>query len=258
MRYAYLAGAAVGADNKNSRSIEIKMNIICFPHAGASSTAFFQMKKMMPPSINMHILEYPGRGKYFKKPLIHQFQKMIDFLVMEVQDFLKEPLAFLGHSMGALLSFETARQLRQLGMLIPAYLFISGRHSPQADYRSFRLSQLPDEEFSFILQKVYKGIPEQIHSDLGLMKIFLPILKADFSILENYQYVEQTPLPCEIIAVAGDRDHMVKEAQLNEWAQHTSSEFEKYIIPGDHFSIISEPTVYIQTILKQLFKGSMT
>lgn len=228
------------------------MNIICFPHAGANSTAFFAMKKMLPASFNLQVLEYPGHGKYFKMPLMKRFQSLVDFLVGEVQPFLQPPFVFLGHSMGALVSFEVARKLRELNRPMPDYLLVSGRYAPQKESNAVQLSRLPDDQFSYVLHQLYQGIPETIRTDENLMKVFIPILKADFAVLEDYQYVEKSPLSCKIIAIAGNQDRVVNEDQLNEWSKQTSSDFKKFIIPGDHFSIIADPAAYIQIITQQI------
>lgn len=228
------------------------MDLICFPHAGGSSAAFFQIKRLMPPEINLHLLEYPGHGKYFQKPLIYQFQPMLEYLLREVTSILQEPFTFYGHSMGALLSFEVVRRLYELKMPMPTHLFVSGRTSPQTEYKNPPLSHLADDDFLFVLQNVYKGIPTQISSEASLLKIFLPILKADFAILENYNYVEKLPLPLPIIAIAGDRDPVVNEEQLGGWSQHTSSTFKRVMIPGDHFSIITEPSHLVGQILSTI------
>jgi medium-chain acyl-[acyl-carrier-protein] hydrolase len=79
----------------------------------------------------------------------------------------------------------------------------------------------------------------------------LPILRADFEVCETYQYTEQTPLPCPIIAFGGWRDPAIRKGGLKEWREHTSANFTKKTFPGNHFFLHSAQTSLLK-FLNQL------
>jgi medium-chain acyl-[acyl-carrier-protein] hydrolase len=71
------------------------------------------------------------------------------------------------------------------------------------------------------------------------MSIFLPIIRADFSISETYRYIVGEALSCPITALGGLSDDTVEPIDLLEWKKQTSSSFEYNFLPGDHFFVRS-------------------
>ncbi len=67
------------------------------------------------------------------------------------------------------------------------------------------------------------------------MEIFLPILRADFKMMENYSYREESPLACAISAFGGLSDPKIDRGKIISWRIHTSREFSSYFFPGGHF-----------------------
>ena len=55
--------------------------------------------------------------------------------------YLRLPFAFYGHSMGAAITFELARSLREHGRPLPSALYVSGCRAPQ-----FRFNWTPPAE----------------------------------------------------------------------------------------------------------------
>lgn len=228
----------------------LPIRLICFPYGGGSSTLFFRWKNLLPKEIILESIEYSGHGKYFQKPLIYDFNSMIDHLRTELEGKMEFPFAFFGHSMGALLSFELTRRLQDYSLPLPKHLFVSGCRAPQISRGSSPISELSDEDFYLSIQKRFHSIPSEISQNPELLKIFLSILKADYAVMENYHYVVKPAIDCPITALSGDTDPVVSNEQLDDWRFHTSSRFNKISIPGDHFSIISDPKELIKEIVK--------
>ena len=77
-------------------------------------------------------------------------------------DFSDCPFAFLGHSMGAIVAYETARRLRAIGADQPVHLFLSARAAPHLQDESNPLRFLDDETFIDQLHQTYGAVPEAI------------------------------------------------------------------------------------------------
>lgn len=69
------------------------------------------------------------------------------------------------------------------------------------------------------------------------MNIFLPIIRADFELVETYEYAPGAPLSCSITGYGGLQDGDVPIESVHAWKQQTSSDFVARMFPGDHFFI---------------------
>jgi medium-chain acyl-[acyl-carrier-protein] hydrolase len=157
------------------------------------------------------------------------------------------PVVLFGHSMGALTAFELARELRRLGGPMPIRLIVSGRAAPHLPARRKPLYLLPDREFRTEL-KALGGTPAAVLDNDELMAAFLPTLRADFAAHETYEYAEEPPLDCPILAVAGAADTVASPDDVRAWERHTMAAFDARVLPGDHFFIQTERTLMLQLL----------
>jgi surfactin synthase thioesterase subunit len=177
----------------------------------------------------------PGRETRYSEPPIADFDQLADILVGELKQHLDIPYAVFGHSMGSLLAFECVRGLTRAGSPSPLWLFVSGRRAPDAAPDPDLLHTLPDSEFVDRLNRIYKGIPEELLNNPEVLEIFLPTLRADVSVVETHHFEELDPLECPISAFAGEADTSVTWQQLLAWKRQTRGHFAAHIFPGGHF-----------------------
>jgi len=85
-----------------------------------------------------------------------------------------------------------------------------------------------------------------------LMEMMLPILRADFSICDTYEYSQAAPLPCPISAFGGFQDADVPRQNLEAWRVQTSSSFTLRMLPGKHFFLHSNETLFLNMLAIQL------
>ncbi|BAZ11497.1 putative thioesterase [Calothrix sp. NIES-4071] len=119
--------------------------------------------------------------------------------------YLDKPFAFFGHSMGGLVSFELARLLRNEYRIHPAHLFISGRRAPQIPDTKPPIHDLPELAFKEELRHL-GGTPSSVLDNPELMQLLIPMLRADFAVLETYVYKHEQPLDCLITVFGGLQD----------------------------------------------------
>ena len=164
------------------------------------------------------------------------------------------PVVVYGHSMGAWLSFELARALRLRGAR-PAHLVLGARRAPHRPPRQPPLSHLPDELFIERMSARYGAIPDAIRREPEIMKLFLPALRADFQMLDRYEYIEEPPLDLPVTALHGSGDLIEDEGDVRAWSQHTTGPFSARVLPGGHFFLresVDEVTDLLNTILRPL------
>lgn len=226
---------------------QARMRLICFPYAGASAQIFRSWSQLLPDWIEGHAIELPGRGRRWSEPAYTNLQELVQAIAPAIQPYLDKPFAFFGHSMGAWISFELARLLHQTYSLTPEWLFISARRAPQLPTSKPPLHSLPDV---LLLQELHhlSGTPTEVLENQELLNLLLPILRADFTLLETYVYRNQPPLPCPIQVYGGQQDTEVTIPDLAAWQQQTSCDFNLKLLPGGHFFLHSAQTELVYSL----------
>lgn len=158
---------------------------------------------------------------------------MVEFCCNHIAGERHRRFALFGHSMGALLGFEVARNLAAKHGMRTAVLFVSGCSAPQIPRRR-RISGLPDPQFLAHIGTM-GATPQEVLDNREFVQMLLPTLRADFQIAETYDYIPGPPLSCPIWAYGGTLDRAVTADDLSAWADHTNRAFELVMIRGDHF-----------------------
>jgi medium-chain acyl-[acyl-carrier-protein] hydrolase len=222
------------------------MRLYCFPYAGGSIPVFRSWLSELPGTVEMVIVQLPGRGtRILEKPYENSSEavpELVDALMVDVD----RPYAFFGHSLGALLCFEAARNLQQVGS-IPRIIFASGRSAPQLPDPNEPIHRLPDTEFIRKLLE-FDGTPKEILENPDLLEIFLPVLRADFRMNETYQFQPGIKLDCDLTVYGGDQDKRVPLTHLHAWSVLTNRQFSVRIFPGNHFFLHSAQDSLLKTI----------
>ena len=231
---------------------ETKIRLFCFPYAGGGASAFNSWPKALPDHIEVCILQLPGREERLGEPLITSMSKLVDAITDEVRAYDDLPFAFLGHSMGAMVAYETARRMRSIATNQPMHIFLSARAAPNLQDTSNSLRFLEDVVFIDRLHQTYGAVPEVIRENAKLREVFLPILRADVELLETHVDFKSEPLECPITVLGGRDDPAITKTMLAGWQTRTSGKFKQYEFPGKHFYINAEREAVIETILSDL------
>jgi medium-chain acyl-[acyl-carrier-protein] hydrolase len=238
---------------------QASLRLFCFPYAGGSSLIFRTWADILPKNIEVFAIEYPGRGTQMKSVAFTRLEPLVNAIAQALTGqfapvllpYLDKPFAFFGHSMGGLICFEVARLLRNNYNKNPVHLFISGRSAPQILNRNPPIHALPEPEFLEEL-RLLNGTPVAVLENTELMQLLVPILRADFAVLETYEYVPAPPLECAIAVFGGLQDREVNIGELEAWQEQTTTSFELKMFSGDHFFLNSEKHLLLQSITQKL------
>jgi surfactin synthase thioesterase subunit len=232
-------------------SAETRLRLLCFPYAGAGASIYWGWAAALPAGIELCPIQLPGReGRWMEPPITH-FPSLIETLADVLQPLLTVPFAFFGHSMGAVISFELARQLRRSSGLSPVHLFLSAARAPHIPDPHPPIHQLGEAAFMNVLWRL-NAIPAQILQNAELMRLVLPCLRADLTLCETYRYRPEPPLPCPISTYGGQHDSKVAYAHLAAWRMHTQRAFTCRLFPGDHFFLMSARTSLLRVLADEL------
>lgn len=207
----------------------------------------------LPRDIDVRSLQLPGRDLRHREPGIHSMAALVEAVVTASQSLIAEvPCAFFGYSLGGLVAFETARLLRALSLPQPRRLIVAASispHRPQA--RSPLVHRMSNDELVVELRR-FKGTPEIVLQTPDLLELLLPVIRADFAVLETYQHEKQRPLEIPIAAFGGLADEEVSPEALADWSEHTSAGFQMRFLSGDHFFLKTAQTQLLELLAREL------
>ncbi|QWU16642.1 Surfactin synthase thioesterase subunit [Paenibacillus sophorae] len=217
------------------------MKLFCIPYAGGSATYYSRWRSYLSKEIKLIPLELSGRGARFGEPLYSSFQDAVDDLyecmIKRLDD--REPYAIFGHSMGALIAYELYLKLKENQKHLPIHIFFSGREAPHTNLfgsSKGHINHLPDNQFLEELKK-YNGLTEEFLNNSELIELFMPIIRADFFIVENYQYKpDREKLNCSITILNGSQDYITK-AGVQAWEKYTKCTCDVVNFEGSHFFV---------------------
>ena len=225
-----------------------KLRLLCFAHAGGSARVFHKWSELLPSTVEICALELPGRGRRLFETPFTDIDLLLPVLGPELLPFLDIPFACFGHSLGARVAFEVCRWLRETAQLTPQHLWAAAARAPHLPPDVPPIHGLPDADFIFKLRR-YSGTPEEVLNNPELMTLMLPALKADFSLLETYQYRPAPQLACPITCFWGKQDEVAIQADVAAWQQHTDM-FSLEAVPGNHF--FTHDPLFPQRLLPKL------
>lgn len=226
---------------------QASVRLFCFPYAGGSSVIFRSWSDSLPTTVEVCPIELPGRLTQMKSAPFTRLEPLVSAIGPVLLPYLDKPFAFFGHSMGGLVSFEVTRLLRREYGLSPVHLFVSARRAPQIPNPNPPIHALPEPEFLLELRRL-NGTPQAVLENTELMQLLIPILRADFAVLETYVYGPEPTLDCPITAFGGLQDQEVSRNEIQGWHAQTNSAFSLQMFKGDHFFLHSAQSLLLQSL----------
>jgi medium-chain acyl-[acyl-carrier-protein] hydrolase len=186
-----------------------------FPHAGGGTNV------VVPGAVAVRL---PGREARMAEAPFERMAPLVDALANAIEGYLDQPFAFFGHSMGAVVAFELARELRRRGRPLPSRLIASAARAPQFRRNHVPQPAPPDGQLLRELK-----IPAELE------RAVLPSLRADTALYRNYIYSEDAPFDFPIRAYGGLDDANIRREHLEGWREQTAGTFAVRTFRGGHF-----------------------
>lgn len=225
------------------------MRLLCFHCAGGSSSMF---KRWEIEGVDVIPLDLPGRGKQVNLLLVDDFTTAAKSLVYQVEKIINDgkPWGVIGHSMGALFAYEVTRYLTDRN---PLFRILSGVNPLQEYKGTVRLAREDDHT---LIQKMgaLGGIPDHLQNTPMFVKWFAPIIRADLSLVETFDFQKDlSPIPTYVIN--GDDDRIINKTKIDLWGQCMNNVVNITAIKGGHFEILNHPEKIRTIISKYVQEG---
>lgn len=220
------------------------LRLICFAHAGGTPSLFRDWPARLAGVATVVPALLPGRGVRLRETPYNSMPALVTAVADAIEEraLTHDDYAFFGHSMGALLAYETGCELRRRGLGEPAHLFVSASRAPQL-YGERQDHLLDDAELRNQLRSLggfgstgarTEGGAAEAVAD-GYWRRRLPALRADLAACETYRAPRRVPLSCPVTAVSAEADPIATESQVAAWEGTTSGPFTRIHLPGGHF-----------------------
>ncbi|MER6015678.1 thioesterase II family protein [Streptomyces bluensis] len=209
--------------------------LVCFPHAGASATAYLGLSRSLADCRGLDVLavQYPGRQDRRQEEPARGIDELAETIADEFAPFADHPYSFFGHSMGAVVAYETTRRLLRRRLPGPERLFLSGRGAPGP--RPSPHDRLSGDAEVLAAVRRLGGTGSALLDDPELLAMVLPALRADYGALARYTADAAEPLPIPVTALVGDGDPVVPVDEAAAWGARTSGDFTLKVFSGGHF-----------------------
>lgn len=234
-------------------SPDAAVRLFCLPYAGGTAAVFRGWPRKLPADVEVCAVQLPGRGSRMHEPPFTRLAELVQAMTPYLLPHLDKPFALFGHSMGALVTFELARHLRREHGLTPLHFFASGQSAPQYDDRFPPLHELPDVELLEELRRL-NGTPAKVLEHEELLKLTLPVLRADFATCGTYVYEEGPRFDFPITVFGGRQDRQISLEGLECWREQAGASFSLYTLPGDHFFLRTSETELLRILAQELLE----
>lgn len=230
-----------------------RVQLFCIPFAGGSAASFKELNSYLDEAIDVHAVEYPGRGMRIG----HPFVNTMDELVQDVKDQIEAnriqgiPFALLGYSMGVEVAFNLAQFMLEEK---PSHLFFAAREAIQLNTKGHDYALLSKEQF---IDKIveFGGVDERILNNKRFCDIYMRPVYADYKLLHEYVFKsEYGKLNSDLTVFYCEKD--TPFAKIKGWSEHTSGNTVFYEMGDNHFFIKQHAKEMAETInlkLNQLY-----
>lgn len=234
------------------------IKLFCIPYAGGLASAYYKWNSLLNDNIILYPIELSGHGRRISAPLYNCLEDAVEDITKFIVTNLNEHDNYMifGHSMGSILNFEVIHRLTELnkdGGLLHA--FFSGRKPPQNNDER-KIYNLDKETFIKEIL-LLGGTSEEVFREQELCDLILPILRADYKMLENYEYKEhKKKLFINSSILYGTNDINTLKMDMQTWSCQFGIDCDFYEFQGGHFFIdesLKEVISLINTISFKYF-----
>ena len=217
-----------------------RLQLFCFAHAGAAGTVFSGFDERLGDEVEVCAVTLPGRGARTDDPFAEEWPALIADLARSVEAVGRGPVALLGHSLGATVAFEVARQLAAAGRP-PVRLFLS---APTVLGDDGLLhgdgSKITDEQVLEMIEDLAGELGEEIADEPDVVAFFSAVIRADYALAARYRDNDGGPLPVPATILLGEEDGGVVPWLVPTWRQRLSVEVDVHTFSGGHLFLFNE------------------
>lgn len=227
-----------------------RVRLVCFPFAGGAATVYRRWNELLPETVEVCAVELPGRGTRFGERPIDSVEPLFAELssLRELPDL---PTVYFGHSLGGRIAFSLIRRGFRADALIA--------HASRAAHvrQSVIRSSLSREALVRELRRL-GGTPPAVLDDADILDLLLPVVRADFRILETLPANATDKVSCPLIAIGAADDVEVPREYTEKWSELAGGGFRYVVTEGGHFDAVARPELVLGEVRRVLDESMAT
>lgn len=226
-----------------------RARLVCMPHAGGSASFFRTWRDALPPDMDLLAVQYPGREDRYGEPCASSMGVLAEHTAQALSAYASRPLVLFGHSLGASLAYEVALRLERAGAA-PHHVFVSAHPPPHRQ----RVSDLHRQDEQQLLEDVRRlsGNGPTLLDEPELRALFMPMLRADYQVIETYRRTDPPPLRAPIDVLLPTDDTELTRAEAEAWQDLTQRPLAVLDFTGGHFYLKQQPVSVIERLLQRI------
>jgi medium-chain acyl-[acyl-carrier-protein] hydrolase len=217
--------------------LQARVRLVCFAHAGATEAVFASWPDLLGGTLEVAAVRRPQLAAY--QPLTQVLTEAVSAYVSRPPHL---PYALFGQSLGCLLAFGVARQLRLLPGVQPCCLLGASASAPHLPVIQWPYP--PPKEWTITDLATYLrdvgGTSESVLQNATSLQRLLPRMQVDLAVRASFIYTHEPPLDCPLAIFGGQQDASLSIDELAAWEAQTSAHCSVYRFPGGHF-FLHEP-----------------
>lgn len=219
---------------------DCKANFYCFPHAGSGASVYAGWGKTVSKLFGYYPIQYPMRENRMAEKMPETIRELADMIVEEnIEAFSEKSCIFFGQCLGALIAFETSLALERRSVNIPSLIIAAGCPSPGTSFSAELTENAENNEVAeYFIRLGY--ISRELAENKMYLDFFMPVLRTDYFLMQNYKAVNGEKVSCPVLTVYGSADTEVNELSLDDWKNYTSAGIIKKKYGGGHFCITDD------------------
>ncbi|CAM4432208.1 alpha/beta fold hydrolase [Nocardia ninae] len=209
--------------------------LLIFPHAGTGASAYRVMAKRLSAHFDVVIFQYPGRQDRAREAALATLPEIAAgaFEAFRASAHNRGlPITVFGHSMGGIVGFEFVRLAEAAGMNVRLLV-------PSATAAPAKVAELPDhpddDEALLDHAAVLNGTGGEVLASREIMKLALPVMKADYRAFDAYSCAADVRIDAPIQVLGGDEDPFITPRYLYAWSAHSRTDVQVTVFTGGHF-----------------------
>jgi len=226
--------------------------LACLPFGGSGASFFRQWQALAAPGLAIRGLRLPGREDRLREEPVTSISAAVDAVLTQALNLVDEyeRVGLFGHSIGAILAFELARELERKRPGRVCRLFVSGSPGPH-HRRHERITGLDDDTFVEQVRQL-AGHRDVVLDDPEMRAVLLPTLRADVEMHEAYVAAVDATVTIPVTVLRGGDDSLVSRDDSAGWADVTTGTVTHVECAGGHMYLVDRPVDVVRVVQASL------
>lgn len=213
------------------------MKLFCLTYAGGNAAFYDNLEKQLAGCIDFIKFEYSGHGRRHNEKCYSSMEELADdaykYLKQAIED--NDEYAIMGYSMGSIGAIELLKRILQEEFKLPKRVFLAA-HEPRTKAELAEFDNDDNEELVKERTIKFGAVPKRLISNRSFWRMYLPIYKADYSIIGKYSFENlmlETDIPATVLYSRTDTPLV----DIENWKRYFVKECQFVEFTGNHFFI---------------------